>query len=439
MIRFLRPFLSQCRSVRVLGAFAIITLLTGIDAAAAGMKWWKGNLHTHSLWSDGDDYPESIALWYRINDYDFLMFTDHNVLSAGERWIDIEKNKGGKAAFDKYVENFSDAWVETREDKDGRKQVRLRGLEEFRGIFEERNRFLLIQGEEITARYLPGPGKRSLPVHVNATNLKELVIPQSGTSVADVLRKNVDAVFEQRERTGQPMFPHLNHPNFFYAVTAEDLMKIANERFFEVYNGHPSVHNEGDATHAGTERMWDIINAFRLGELEMKPLYGLATDDGHSYHEFNSKKSNPGRGWVMVRARKLTANGMVNAMEAGNFYASSGVVLKDVKRRRKSLSIRIEGETGVTYTTRFIGTRKGFDRASKPVLDKDGKEVRATRRYSEDIGVVLQEVEGLKAEYEFAGDELYVRAVITSSRKKENPYREGEFETAWTQPVVVAD
>lgn len=31
-------------------------------------RWWKGNLHTHSLWSDGDDFPEMIACWYR-DDY----------------------------------------------------------------------------------------------------------------------------------------------------------------------------------------------------------------------------------------------------------------------------------------------------------------------------------------------------------------------------------
>ena len=425
----------QARRIARISLIGLCLVVAVASTHAAGGGWWKGNLHTHSLWSDGDDYPESIAAWYKNNDYDFLMFTDHNVLSAGERWIDLEKNKGGRVAFDKYLERFGAGWVETRQ-KAGRKQVRLRGLSEFRGLFEERNKFLLIQGEEITARYLPGPGKRSLPIHVNATNLKELVIPQSGSSVADVLRKNVDAVFEQRERTGQPMFPHLNHPNFFYAVTAEDLMKVANERFFEVYNGHPSVNNEGDSTHAGTERIWDIINAFRLGELGMEPLYGLATDDGHSYHAFDSKKSNPGRGWVMVRARKLTANGMVEAMEAGDFYSSSGVVLKDVKRRGKTLSVRIEGEPGVNYTTRFVGTKKGFDRSSRPVVDDAGKEIRATRIYSDAIGETLQVVEGLKAEYKLTGEELYVRAVIVSSKKKTNPYREGEVEMAWTQPMV---
>lgn len=411
--------------------------LATLPASAAGAKWWKGNLHTHSLWSDGDDYPEMIARWYKTSGYDFLMLSDHNILSAGEKWIDAEKNKGGLKALEKYQARFEGGWVETRM-KDGRKQVRLRGLAEFREVFEEKDRFLLIQGEEITARYLAGPGKGSFPVHVNVTNSKELIVPQSGTSVEDVLRKNVDAVMEQRRKTGQPMFPHLNHPNFYYAVTAEELMNVANERFFEVYNGHPAVHNEGDATHAGTERIWDVINAFRLADLGMDALYGLATDDGHAYHEFSSKKSNPGRGWVMVRSAKLAPASIVEAMEAGNFYSSSGVVLKDVKRSSRKLSIGIQGEHGVTYTTQFIGTRQGFDRKSEPVKGDDGKAMRVTRRYSKDIGAVFKTVEGLSASYTLKGDEIYVRAVVTSSKAKANPYREGEFEKAWTQPLAIA-
>ena len=54
-------------------------------------RWWKGNLHTHSLWSDGDDYPEMIADWYRSNGYNFLGISDHNILAEGQRWIHVEK------------------------------------------------------------------------------------------------------------------------------------------------------------------------------------------------------------------------------------------------------------------------------------------------------------------------------------------------------------
>jgi hypothetical protein len=34
----------------VAGLLAVVPL-----ASAAEARWWKGNLHTHSLWSDGDD------------------------------------------------------------------------------------------------------------------------------------------------------------------------------------------------------------------------------------------------------------------------------------------------------------------------------------------------------------------------------------------------
>ena len=35
---------------------------------AVDARWWKGNLHTHSLWSDGDHYPEMVADWYKTHD-----------------------------------------------------------------------------------------------------------------------------------------------------------------------------------------------------------------------------------------------------------------------------------------------------------------------------------------------------------------------------------
>jgi hypothetical protein len=52
-------------------------------------RWFKGNLHTHSLWSDGNDYPEMIADWYRRHGYQFLALSDHNILSQGRKWIGV--------------------------------------------------------------------------------------------------------------------------------------------------------------------------------------------------------------------------------------------------------------------------------------------------------------------------------------------------------------
>ena len=125
-------------------------------------------------------------------------------------------------------------------------------------------------------------------------------------------------------------------------------------------------------------------------------------------------------------------------MEAGDFYASSGVRLKDVRRGKDRYEIEIDPEEGVTYTTQFIGTRKGFDRTSKPLLDDKGEPLLVTRQYSNDIGEILAEVTGTSASYTLKDDEIYVRARIISSKLKVNPYVKGEFERAWTQPLIPA-
>ena len=396
--------------------------------AAGPLQWYRGNLHTHSHWSDGDDYLEMIALWYRDHQYDFLCFTDHNTLADRERWVEVDKSKGGRKAYDKLKAKFPAGWTDERM-KDGKHEVRLKRFDEVVAKVGEPGQFLLIQGEEISDKF----GKQ--PIHLNAHNIRDVLPPRGGGSVYEVIQNNVDAVIAQRERTRQPMFVHLNHPNFGWGVAAEDLMRVRGENFFEVYNGHPGVNNNGDEQHASTERIWDIINSLRVTEFELPLLYGLATDDGHNYHNIPSRASEPGRGWVMVLAADLSPATLIESLEAGRFYSSSGVTLSEVTTTKKSLTVSVRPDPSATYRIEFIGTAKGFDRTSAPVLDKLGKELPVTRKYSPQIGAVLKSVDGPSATYEFTGKELYVRARITSSRKHPNPSVPGEFERAWTQPV----
>lgn len=423
---------------RVLGlSLAIITVAAWhvaneprqVDALqeTAELSWYRGNMHTHSLWSDGDDFLENIGLWYRERGYHFLVISDHNTLDQSERWIDVAKLKDKQAAFEKLQQNWP-RQVDQR-IQDGRTEVRLQTFAEVATLVGVADQFLMIQGEEITDKF----GR--LPLHLNAHHLRELIPPQGGSSVTEVLQNNVNAVIAQRERTGQPMIVHVNHPNYQYGVTAEDLMAVEGENFFEVYNGHPTVNNSGDHQHASTERMWDIINTRRLTEFGLPLLYGLATDDGHSYHHIPSRASEPGRGWVMVLAKQLSPEALIQSLEAGRFYSSSGVTLDRVAANEASIEIVIREEPGVSYVTEFIGTRKGFDRTSQPVVGENGEEIRATRLYSNDIGQVLARGTAAKVRYHFDGDELFVRARITSSRLHPNPSEPGDFEQAWTQPV----
>jgi hypothetical protein len=395
---------------------------------AALPQWWKGNLHTHSVWSDGDDFPEMIADWYKRNGYHFLSFTEHNVVPTGTRWVNLNTHTRAAGAFQRYRETFGEGWVEQRHREDGH-FVRLKPLSEFRHRFEEPGRFMLVMGEEITDVET---------VHINAIHLQRLIEPQGGETVVEIIQNNVDAVKAQREETGQPMFPFINHPNFRWAITAEDIGQVRGASFFEVYNGHLGVNNEGDEQRASTERMWDIILTLWHDAGRREPILGLATDDAHNYRPDSPLTSRPGRGWIMVRASYLTPESIVYAMEAGDFYSSTGVVLRDIRQEGNRLTLEIEPEAGVTYTTQFIGTRSGYDPTGIPVADQDGNPIRTTRQYAGDIGHVLQEVHGTTAHYTFRGDEIYVRAKVISSKPKQDPTSQEVLgmERAWTQPFL---
>ncbi len=429
------PFMNDSTYSLSVWAVLIGLVLPSLDIQAEVMEaneklhWRRGNLHTHSLWSDGDDYLEMIASWYRENGYQFLVFTDHNVLADHERWIVVEKSKGGRKAFGKLKAKFP-KFVDQRSTQSGELEVRLRTFQEVANQLNDPGKFFLIQGEEISDRF------EQAPIHLNASNLVELIPPMKGRSVYDTIQNNVRAVLEQRQKTGQPMIVHLNHPNFGFGVTAEDLMRVRGERFFEVYNGHPGVANSGDATHAGTERIWDIILTRRLAELRLPVMFGLATDDGHAYHNVPDRSRNPGRGWVMVLAGELSAESLIAALEAGRFYASSGVNLRRVEATTEGLTVEVAAVEGETYVIDFIGTRLGYDATSSPVEDEEGKPIRATRRYSNDLGETFKSVNGNRGTYRFTGDEIYVRARITSSAAHPNPSELGDFKQAWCQPVV---
>ncbi len=401
------------------------------SAVSSKPKWWKGNTHTHTFWSDGQDYPEMVADWYKQHGYNFLTLSDHNILSQGQKWVDVDHRHIEADIHNKYVERFSADWVQTRQ-LGVKKQVRLKPLNEFRHLLEETNQFIMIQGEELT----PGKG------HVNAINTIEQIGAKGGNTDTEILQNNINAVLEQEQRTGQEMLPHVNHPNWRWDFDAEDIIPLIGEQFFELYNaGGTSCNNIGDENHVSTEKMWDIILAMRLGVLNLPVMYGVGTDDSHTYHKTGPELSIPGRAWIMVRSTHLTPEYIINAMEAGDFYASNGLTLKDVQFDGKTLKVKIDAKLGVSYTTRFIGTKKGFDTKTTENThkDKDTYEDKyndhTTKIYSDDIGVVLKETKGAYAEYTLTGDELYVRATVISNKPKHDPHFIGELETAWVQPV----
>ena len=299
--------------------------------------WYKGNTHKHTLNSDGDSTPDDVVRWYREHRYQFLVLTDHNFLT------DVSALNA------------------------------LHGADQ---------KFLVIRGEEVTDAF------EDKSIHVNGLDVDRFVPPQHGQSVVDVVQRNVDAI---RAANG---IPHINHPNYRWSITGEELGQVRNNRLFEVFNGHPQVNVLGGGGVPGIEEAWDAI--LTRGPL----LYGIAVDDAHTFKDpGNPAVAGPGRGWVVVRANRLEARTILSAMERGDFYASTGVVLADYQATATAITVKVLPTTFSKYRIQFIGQG----------------------------GRLLKESSETEATYAFTGTEGYVRAKVIESN--------GQI--AWCQPVVV--
>jgi hypothetical protein len=351
-----------------------------LQAPPAGDHWYRGNTHAHTLWDDGDALPEAVVEWYRSRGYHFLVLSDHNdrnALTGAERWID-----------------------------QGEARTKLKTFDELSRDCAKPGCFALLPGQEI------GDSFQGKLVHHAVVNSGRILMPTGGSSVRDVMDRAVRSVKEEGDRLRRPVLAQLAHPNLGWTVSVQDLAG-GDERFVEIYSGHPLALTFGDADHASVEAMWDRALTQRLRAERGPLLYGVACDDAHHYS--GKGQAHPGRGWIVVRARELSGDAIVAAMLAGDFYASTGVALDTLLVDDCGMRLRATAEAGARYRIRFIGTKR------------EGVEA----------GVLLQESEGPEAYYEFRGDELYVRAVVVSDRLHPDPTRGGEVQMAWIQPVPV--
>lgn len=390
--------------MKTLKSFALLGLYIFFCGSSYAQYWYKGNLHTHSLWSDGYDYPEMIVDWYKTRGYNFVGLSEHNKLQEGELWKN-PKSAEDKEIFNRYLSRFGPE-VEYKRFEHDSIHVRLKTLEEYKGALEEPGKFFIYQSEEVTS------SSNGLPVHMIATNVKYVTSGQYGKNATEIMQLTTDKLLQQRKETNQKMIIQVNHPNFGYALTADDIKPLQNTRFFEVFNGGPPTNNYGNETHDSTEVIWDKVNLHFIKN-KRPLLLGVGVDDAHHYYEFDSRWHNPGRVWIMVNAPKLDRQTIIESMEAGKFYASSGVTLQELSFGKDKIALKVKKEEGVSYKILFIGIKKGNEKAE-----------------------VLKVVEGTDGSYPVTRNELFVRAKIISSKLKENPFRKGDFECAWTQPVT---
>jgi hypothetical protein len=186
--------------------------------------------------------------------------------------------------------------------------------------------------------------------------------------------------------------PSINHPNFGWAISPDELGQVQGTKLFEVFNGHPTVNNLGGGGVPGLEETWDRILS------SGKMLYGIAVDDAHYFKRPEDKTApRPGFGWVYVRTERLEPRAIVDALERGDFYSSTGVEMQAIAVSSSALTLTVREERSSKYRIQFIGRQ----------------------------GRVLSEATASPATYRFTGDEGYVRAKVVESNGK----------AAWIQPV----
>ncbi|MDZ7649173.1 MAG: hypothetical protein U5K54_19510 [Cytophagales bacterium] len=80
--------------------------------------------------------------------------------------------------------------------------------------------------------------------------------------------------------------------------------------------------------------------------------------------------------------------------------------------KNNDINIEVAEAEGIQYTIVFIGVKKG-----------------------ENESLVIETIHGQIGGFKVTTDYVFVRARISSTKLQENPFEEGDFEMASTQPV----
>ncbi len=336
-----------------------LSLLLSCTSEKPQTRWYRGNTHAHTvICGHADSTPEAVTKYYHEHGYNFLILSEHN------HFINPDSVKMP---------------VPLRQD------------------------FILIPGEEVTGHKI---------VHSTAMNIDTLVDwTFEHEQVAKIIQNQVDGT---RAASGQTI---LNHPNFEWAVTSEDILPVHDLYMFELFNGHPSVHNDGDENHISTEKMWD-----ELLTKGMK-IYGVSSDDAHDFKKIAPDESNPGRGWVMVRSQQLTPAAITEAMNHGEFYASNGVFLQKCESQNDFYTVEIdEAATMAELQLPDIFGKKVAKQDDGFFIELIG-----------DNGKIITTIAGKSARFKLDESSSYFRVKAICRRAHKNGGSEEFY--AWAQPV----
>jgi hypothetical protein len=214
--------------------------------------------------------------------------------------------------------------------------------------------FLVLSGIEVD-----GVDPQSGPYHIVGIGLGEP--PERSDQSNAPLQASVDGLCAAGGRV------IMAHP-YWTGQLSKDLMAVENCIALEVYNGGCEVD---DAKGYSTVHWDDLLAAGRF-------LWGVAVDDAH----WRDGSKDAGLGWIWVKARALVPEAILEALDQGHFYASTGPEILALEF--DSASGRIWVRTSPVAWIDFVGDRWFARRVMAPdgaTLTEAEFRLRPTQRY----------------------------------------------------------
>ena len=251
-----------------------------------GVNSYKANLHTHSIFSDGKLTPEELKEAYMANGYSIIAYTDHDVFICHDELCDES--------------------------------------------------FLALNGYELE---VTEPGHKRPFGSVRTCHMCFIAKDQSiRTQVC--YNKDKYIIARHADLREQLTFDRDDYERIYSHEGVNDMFRLGRENGFFVSYNHPTWSMESYPQYSGYVGMnamevvngaccamgYDEINTRVYDDLlhQGKRIFCTATDDVHL------PERDAFRGWVVFRAAELTYPCIIDALEKGSFYASTGADILDL-------------------------------------------------------------------------------------------------------------
>lgn len=247
-------------------------------------RFYKANLHCHTVISDGDLTPKQVKEEYQKRGYSVVAFTDHNQYRC--HWELNDEEFLSIAAFEANIDQFS----------------RYEGDDALRKVYH-------------LNFYDRHPERR--------IGSGEIAMPQRRYGDLEYINGYIEKM-----RT-EGFLTCYNHP-YWSMQTHEDYEGLRGLWAMEIYN-----HGcELDGLYGFNPQVYDEM--LRTGQR----LRAVATDDNHNWFDMDSPMCDSFGGFVMIKAEKLEYQTIMDALVKGNFYHSMGPEIYEAYVRDGKLTVK---------------------------------------------------------------------------------------------------